>query len=304
MSKSKNLPECAMIVRTYREMEDFARAFADGFLNLLGLIGPPGTGKSHVLREAVGKKACWINGNASPFGIYKLAYKHADEAIVLDDVDGLCRDRQGVRLLKTLCQTDASKSVSWETDAPALDREGIPRCFQTSSPVAIIANQWRTMNLDVAALEDRGHIVSFEPSPLEVHRRAATFFGDQEVFDFVRDNLHLISSPSLRTYVLAAEQKYAGLDWKQFVLSRCLSGTALVVARLKTDPQYATEDDRIRKFVQGGHGCRATYFNHARQLQATEPCPNIPLANTATPAPALPLDLVEIFRRRGELGKG
>ena len=179
----------------------YARAFAAGHLNLLMLCGEPGLGKSQCFRRALGAKVCWIDGNASAFGIYLLAHEHRNQPMVLDDVDGLYRDRQGIRLLKALCQTDQVKTVSWQTAAAR--RAGVPRQFATTSRVAIIANQWTALNADVAALEDRGHCLSFAPSALEVHRQAAGWFWDQDIFDVVAAHLHLIDQPSLRTYVLA-----------------------------------------------------------------------------------------------------
>jgi hypothetical protein len=185
---------------------------------------------------------------------------------------------------KTLCQTEKQKSLSWQTDAPTLARRGVPRQFFTSSRVAIIANEWRTLNADVAALEDRGHIVLFEPTALEVHRHAASWFWDQVVFDFVADHLHLLTRPSLRIYVPASVLKGAGLDWRQSILCHCLTGTALKVARLKADPNYPREEDRVRVFVDSGAGCRATYFNHARELQPPCESPRIKLIHPSDAA--------------------
>jgi hypothetical protein len=279
MARSGSLPDSVLRVCTYGELERYSQAFAVGHLNLLLLCGAPGLGKSQCLRRALGNRACWIDGNATAFGIYLEAYERRHQPIVLDDIDGLYRDRNGVRLLKALCQTEPLKSLSWQTDAQTLARRRVPRQFTTSGRVAIIANEWHTLNADVAALEDRGHFLLFEPTALEVHRRAADFFRDQTIFDFVGEHLHLMSRPSLRTYVLAWELKRAGLDWRQGVLGRCLTGTALEVARLKADPSYTTEEERVRAFVASGAGCRATYFNHARKLQSRADCPQIKLSH-------------------------
>ena len=159
MAKSKNLPATVVTVATYSALAHYARAFADGHLNLLMLCGDPGLGKSQCFRRALGSKVCWIDGNASAFGIYLQAHEHRHQPLVLDDVDGLYRDRQGIRLLKALCQTDKVKTVSWHTAAAT--RLGIARQFTTTSRVAIIANQWTALNADVAALEDRGHCLHF-----------------------------------------------------------------------------------------------------------------------------------------------
>jgi hypothetical protein len=286
MAKSKSLPDYVLRVKTYAELRRYAAAFAAGHLNLLLVCGSAGLGKSRCVRAAVGPAAFWIDGNATAFGCYVGAYENRNRPIVLDDVDGLYRDRAGVRLLKGLCQTEAVKSVSWQSDARPLQGRGVPRQFTTSSRVAVIANRWQSLNEDVAALEDRGHLVLFEPDAGEVHAQAATWFADQEVFDFVADHLHLLERPSLRTYVRAGELKQAGLDWRQGVLSRCLTGTALTVARLKADPSYATAEDRVRAFVDSGAGCRATYFLHARNLRPADAPPRILLTHTAPPAAA------------------
>jgi hypothetical protein len=303
--KSKNPPASVVRVPTYAELEHYARAFAVGHLNLLMLCGTPGLGKSQCFRRALGGKVCWIDGNASAFGIYLLAQEHRDRPIVLDDVDGLYRDRQGIRLLKALCQTDMVKHVSWQTAATS-EGLGIPQQFTTTSKVAIIANQWKSLNEDVAALEDRGHCLEFVPSATEIHRHAAGWFWDQQVFDFVAAHLHLIQQHSLRTYVLAWELRQAGLDWRQAVLSRCLSGTALEVAKFHSNPSYATEEDRARAFVAAGLGCRSTYFNYAKKLKSHQVPAAIKLVQSSPPTAIKPSgDILDIFRRRyGQLGNG
>jgi hypothetical protein len=102
---------------------------------------------------------------------------------------------------------------------------------------------------------------------LEVHRQAAGWFWHQEIFDFVAAHLHLIVQHSLRTYRQAYELKQAGLDWRRAVLSRCLTGPALLVARLRADPSFASEAARVRAFIAAGAGCRATYFHYAQKLR-------------------------------------
>ena len=304
MAISKNLPTYVVAVATYRELEQYARAFADGHLNLLMLCGAPGIGKSQCFRRALTSNVCWIDGNASAFGIYLQAHEHRNQPLVLDDVDGLYRDRHGIRLLKALCQTDKVRTVSWQTAATL--RLGIPRQFSTSSRVAIIANQWKALNADVAALEDRGHCLEFAPSTLEVHRQAAEWFWDQEIFDFVGAHLHFTNQHSLRTYVLAWELKKAGLDWRQAVLSRCLTGVALAVAKLKSTLSFASEEDRVRAFVAAGLGCRATYFNYAKRLQPRAGDAHIKLTHMSPPEDVKPNeDYLDNLRRRfGRLGSG
>jgi hypothetical protein len=306
MALSQSLPPSAVRVTSFAELDQYVRAFGEGHLSLLMMFGPPGVGKSRCVRQVLGSRVCWIGGQATPFGIYLQAYQHRHKPIVLDDVDGLYTDRQGVRLLKALGQTERTKTVSWQTAAPTLERCGIPRQFATTSRVALVGNAWKTLNADVAALEDRGHLLVFEPSPLEVHRQAARWFWDQEIFDFVANHLHLVAQHSLRAYCHAWELKQAGMNWRQGLLARCLTGAALEVAKLKANPGLASEAERIRAFVQSGAGCRATYFRHARRLKPMADPPKILLTQTSPPGDAAALEdhLDRLRLRFGRLGNG
>jgi hypothetical protein len=115
------------------------------------LVGAGGLAKSRSVRAVLGDKACWIEGNATPFGMYAKLYRHKDEFVVIDDVDALYADRSGVRLLKCLCQTEEEKAVAWHSDARSLERQRIPREFSTKSRVVIISNDWQMLNKNVAA---------------------------------------------------------------------------------------------------------------------------------------------------------
>jgi hypothetical protein len=288
---------------TYAELEMFVTGFARGDLKLLILLGSHGLGKSQTLRRAMAGQVCWLEGNASAFGLYCQLWRHQNQAIVLDDLDGLYANRDGIRLLKSLTQTEPQKTVSWYTDAATLQREQIPQEFRTSSRVAIITNEWKTLNRNVAALQDRGHLVIFEPTPEEVHTRTAAWFWDQEIYDFVGERLHLFAEASMRHYVAASELKQAGLDWRGLLLSRCLSGKALLVAQLKANPSYGSETERLKAFVAKGGGSRATYYHLCKTLRAPLPsAPSIRLQRQAPPRPMSDPETLRILRKwRGDL---
>ena len=266
MAEPKHIPRNAVVVERFQELNSFTQAFAAGHLRFLMLVGPAGTGKSRAMRSAVDGRAAWVDGNATAFGVYCAAFMHQDQPIVLDDVDALYRDSNGIRLLKQLCQSEPSRLLGWYSDPQYLERRGIPPKFKTSGPVAIIANRWSTMNADVAALEDRGHMIVFDPSPIEIHQQAALWFHDKEVFEFISKYLHLITNHSFRTYVLAFELKKARMNWKRTILSRFLSGPALLVAQLKADSAFRSEAERVKAFREGGGGNRSTYFSYAKKL--------------------------------------
>jgi hypothetical protein len=231
-------------------------------------------------------------------------WHHRHQPVVLDDLDGLYASRDGVRLLKCLTQSEPEKRVSWHTDAPTLARDGIPRQFTTTSRVVIITNAWKTLNRDVAALQDRGHVILFQPSAVAIHLRTAEWFWDQEIFDFLGERLHWLAEASMRHYVAAWELKQAGLDWRSLVLSRCLKGRALLVAQVKADPGYGSEAERLKAFQAQGGGSRSTYFKLARRLQPAVPAAAIKLNNPPPARRAADETLQKILRRwNGHLGQ-
>src|SRR5258708_9414765 len=146
----------ALNVTTYDRLEDYLRAFAQGHFHLLVLVGAGGLAKSRSVRALLDGQACWIEGNATPFGMYVRLYRHRDQFVVIDDVNALYADRSGVRLLKCLCQTEEAKAVAWHSDARSLERQGIPREFTTKSRVLIIANERKTLARKAGELQDRG----------------------------------------------------------------------------------------------------------------------------------------------------
>lgn len=281
MKKSKSRGREPRVLNTYEELRRYVLASAAGLLNLLIVLGRPGLGKSQIIRSAVGADVCWIEGRTTAFGMYVRLFHHRDQLVVIDDVDDLHRDHDAVRLLKELGQTDPDKMIAWNSAPQQLRQCDVPSRFLTKSKTIIIANEWQSLNLDIEALEDRGHVVRFQPSALEVHRHAAEWFDDQEVFDFIGERLSYFEQPSLRHYTAAAELKRAKMDWKSELLARCLSGKLLIVAQLKANNTFDMEEERVQAFVDGGHGCRANYFAVARKLPELVEAPYIWLKKNA-----------------------
>jgi hypothetical protein len=259
-------PHKVLHLTTYDRLEAYLEAFAKGHFNLLILVGAGGLAKSRSVRDALNGKACWIEGNATPFGMYAKLYRHRDQFVVIDDVDALYADRSGVRLLKCLCQTEEEKAVAWHSDARSLERQGIPREFTTKSRVAIICNDWKTLNRNVAALQDRGHVLMFQPGAAEVHRKAGTWFDDPEIYEWFAANLHRVREPSMRHYVRAKELKAAGMDWTEVLAAEAENKRERLAAELLASAEHGSTAEQVRAFIERGGGCRATFFNYRRYL--------------------------------------
>src|SRR4051794_7238666 len=95
-----NRPDHSLVVVSYAGLESFIRAFADGHLNLLLIVGGHGLQKSRLVRDVVGDGAFWVETRASAFGLYQQLFEHRDQSVVIDDVDGLFGEQRAVSLLK------------------------------------------------------------------------------------------------------------------------------------------------------------------------------------------------------------
>jgi hypothetical protein len=202
-----------------------------------------------------------------PFGLYRELWEHRDQPVVLDHVDKLYADPSCVRLLKPLCNTARVKRISWLTNLTLNDPD-VPASFVTTSSVILIANEWRTVNASVRALEDPAIILHFDPPKAEVHRRVKEWFQDSEVYGYVEQNLPWLTDLSMRHYVKASQLRCAGLpDWRDSLLQMVLPDSRLArLVALQQEPTLKTEQDRIERFIAATGCSRATYFRMKAQL--------------------------------------
>jgi len=267
-------PKEAIKLSSYSQLDLYLSKFAAGELGLVLLLGRHGTGKSESVKRALRlatTDACfadnaeqsllYVEGHAKAFGLYASLWEFRNRPVVLDDLDGLYADADCVRLLKPLCNSERVKRIAWLTNL-TLNSEDIPFSFSTTSHVILIANEWRTVNPNVRALEDRAIILHFDPSNTEVHRQVATWFRDDEVYGFLASILPSIKSLSMRHYWKASQLRRAGLDnWREIFLKMVIPDPRLAyVAELLHEPGINSERERAERFIQVTGYSRATYF--------------------------------------------
>lgn len=204
------LPREVISLTTYAQLDLYLAKFAAGELGLELLLGRHGTGKSEGVKQALsfsstaestgalaGPDVLYVEGHMQPYGLYRDLWEHRDQPVVLDDLDKLHADASCVRLLKPLCNTEHTKRITWLTNL-TLNDSTVPTSFVTTSSVILIANEWRTVNSSVRALEDRAIILHFDPPKAEVHRRVGEWFQDGEVYGFIERILPWITELSMR----------------------------------------------------------------------------------------------------------
>jgi len=281
-------------IQTFEQLYAYARAFADGKLNLLVVVGEPGLSKSQTVWRALEDANATYRkfvGSVSAYMLYRELYWHRGELIVIDDVDDIWRERESRRILKALCQTDAIKEMEWskantvgiakrkkvkasddedyededdglEDDEHADDT--VPNRYTTTSRTCIIANDLGSFDANMRAIIDRGTLIRFKPTAAYIHAKAKEFFKDQEILDYVEQWLPMVKSPSLRQYVTALELKTAGLPWKEALQETWdIPDEILAVHRLVHD-KTLTDRERVQRYTAETGRSRADYF---RQLQ-------------------------------------
>jgi hypothetical protein len=202
-----------------------------------------------------------------PYGLYRHLWEHRDRPVVLDDLDKLYADANCVRFLKPLCNTERAKRITWLTNL-TLNDAVVPTSFTTTSSVVLIANEWRTANPNVRALEDRTIVLHFEPSNAEVHRKVSECFQDAEVYRLIGETMPAIPAISMRHYCKGAQLRRAGLpDWRMNLLQMILPDPRLAcIAALQHEASLRSEEQRARRFVAATGSSRATYFRMRAKL--------------------------------------
>ena len=265
-SKSK-APHKVLRLTTYERLDEYLRAFAKGHFHLMILVGAGGLAKSRSVRAVLSDgEACWIEGNATPFGMYAKLYRHRDQFVVIDDVDALYADRPACGCSSVSARP--RKRRPW----PGIRTRGASnasasREFTTKSRVVIISNDWQTLNKNVAALQDRGHVILFQPSASEVHAQAGKWFEDEEIYGWFAANLHRVREPSLRHYVRAKELKAAGMDWTEVLAAEeenpprlaaeLLASPATPAPRRASRRSWSRREGAGRRFSTISGGCGA-----------------------------------------------
>lgn len=282
MAPKKSGPAHLLEVSRYDEFRSLVQAHAQGNYQLLAIVGPPGVAKTETVTrtmQAVHGAGKWasIRGKHTPLDLFRRLFEHRSNPVVLDDLDGLFAKAENTALLKAVCDTRPVKRVEWGSSHPAFaaGKHSLPMSFDSISRICLIANNLGEVSKDVGAILDRGLVVSFQPSALELHREISTggWFDDAEVFDFIGEHLHLLAAPSCRFYLTARDHKRAGLDWRSLILRTIESSVepaTLLVARLLSDPAFdrlsAPETAREREFQLRGGGSRATFHRHKKAL--------------------------------------
>ena len=148
-SLTNQLPEIAQDLEVAKAIiDDVVKGVQNGAL----VFGPPGMGKSHLIRDALiraGKKPnddyiIISGGTVSPMTLYSVLHhmKEKGKIVVLDDCDAILANEIGLNILKGATD-EAFKTVSWATTQTItcpITQEIVPPSFEFNGTVIISTN--------------------------------------------------------------------------------------------------------------------------------------------------------------------
>jgi hypothetical protein len=268
MNPSHDSLSRAITLRFYDDLPPWLDGFVAAKFHLIFLISRPGLGKSQMAQRALdGRPHCWVDCHATKLGMYCRLYEHRNHPIVIDDENSLLTDPGKLGLMNTLCQTNPEKTLRWDSTTKLLKERGVPAEFRTRSPVLVLTNWLRNLNPQLGAMIDRGQPLLFQPPAAAIHAAVADWFTDREVFEFIGQWLAVIPGLSMRDYVKARSMKQAGMNWRALLHRQWKSSKLALVAALRADSSFRSEEDRVLALAAKGGGSRATYFRCVEKLR-------------------------------------
>ena len=203
-----------MKITTYSDLAEWVGAFDTKALSLLIIKGSAGIGKTYTIEQALLQASPVVfKGHATPLSIYKKLSENPDAIVIFDDVDELLKNKTTVALLKQICEAKEQKTVYYSTTMGDFEAT-----FTSTNKVIMIFNDLRVLGENMRAVMDRAVYIDFCPDKAEVLRQLKTFADDQDVLDFLEQNIDHINL-TFRSYTKGVQLHRAGLDYQEYLRS-------------------------------------------------------------------------------------
>lgn len=207
-----------MLVRDYKTLCSYAKAFAEGHISLLIVKGEGGLGKTYTIQQVMKEQQhVMFNGHATPLSIYLRLFGHPTERVIFDDVDSLLANKVTVSILKQLCESNKIKTIRYDSTV-RINKQAIPKEIRCTNNTCLLCNDMKKFGKNMKALLTRAVYLEFVPTKEEIMRQLSQFPElDKEVYSFIETNLANLKHLNFRLYMKAVELKIARLDWIEYI---------------------------------------------------------------------------------------
>lgn len=237
-------------------LEEMTKAACDGIVRGLVVTGPPGVGKSFGIENVMNQTNTFAKlagrdplmgverGAASAIGLYQLLYQFSapGSVLVLDDCDSVLWDEIACNLLKAALDSTKVRNISWRTESPVLERNGIPTKFEFHGSVIFVTNlkfdgvrgrisehlgaiMSRCHYLDLTLDTQRDKFLRCKQIVKDGMLRSMNFSVDEEtdLMDYIEENKDHLREISLRMVKKVADlKKMSGNRWKRYAEMTCM----------------------------------------------------------------------------------
>jgi len=262
-----------MEVNTYSKLSTFIDRWVSGTIDLLLIESGAGLGKSYLIKEKLkGKQHLAINSHITPLENYKQLYQNKDQLIWYDDITFLLLNPLNISLLKSTCESQEIKQVSYYTSSSLIG--DVPKKFTTSSKVLISCNSVEGKNPHVRAIKDRSFHIKFKPTRKELLLRMQEISMNyplladkekEEVLNLIEYNSKNIKNLTLRSlmkgFQLYRYYKQKKVDWKEDFLNE-LGLNEKLVQMNELLVKYESDVDRLKEWGWS----KQTYYTWKKQL--------------------------------------
>jgi DNA polymerase III delta prime subunit len=229
------------IEQKYTSLEKYIEQMAAGNVRSLIVNGPPGVGKTYSASAYIKKyskqKHKSVTGHMSMLTLYGDLYrlKNNGEILILDDVDSVMNNIQGLNILKAAMDTRKQREISWESTSALLEKMNLPNSFKFNGAVILITNtgfgNGGKKNIEhLNALKDRSFCLNLGDKDKETVFKYICFvttkkdllkdygfneFQKKSILEFIEEHMHVMHHLSLRSLVKCADLMSIDSDnWK------------------------------------------------------------------------------------------
>ncbi len=179
-------------------LRDRAVSIAQRYQNGLYVVGLPGTGKTHVIRETLDKTNAdyvYRNGHMTPMGLYEQLELYPKSVMVIDDIPALLADGKALQILMAALGGELGRPRTITYSTKSKNERG--KAFEFSGGIIVISNVPLRGDAQSYAIVSRCVLVQHNPTEEELQAvmrdTAASGFEDMsssechEVVEFVLD---------------------------------------------------------------------------------------------------------------------
>jgi len=215
-----------MIIKSYKQLEEFIKLFVNRKIDLLILYSEGGLGKTYGLNEYKDDNIINVNIHTTPLQIFLDAKKNKDASFVFDDLDSTFSNPIFISFVKSLANNEKIKIIQYNSSDPRIKESGSQ--FETKSNCAILCNKMTFNNPNVQAMISRGFLVEFRPTIDEIYKRGRIIIlkdetlskrQKNEVLGFIRKYMEFAETFNLRVFVKTAQLIKSTPRWEEYMLN-------------------------------------------------------------------------------------